>query len=147
MSHVRQQIREALATAVTGLATTGSRVYQSRIYPLGDSKLPCLLVNTDSEDVEQMTIGPTPDMERTLDLMVRCVAKAVDNLDDMLDTMAAEVETVLGAGSVMPTLIKSIVLASIRIEMDDGKESPVGVATLNYRITYVTASNAPTVAR
>lgn len=146
-NHVRQQIREAAATLLTGLTTSGAKVYQNRLHPLPDANLPCLLVNTDSEDVEQMTIAATPDLERTLDLMVRCVAKATSNLDDTLDTMAAEVETVLGAASVMPTLIKSIVLAGIRIEMDDGKESPVGVATLNYRITYVTASNAPTAAR
>lgn len=147
MSHVRQQIREAAATLITGLSTTSTRVYQNRLHPLADANLPCLLVNTDSEDIEQLTMHSTPDIERTLELTVRCVAKATSNLDDTLDTMLAEVETVLGAASVMPTLIKSIEPQSIRIELADGKESPVGIATMNYRITYVTASNAPAVAR
>ena len=32
-NHVRQQIRERIATDLTGLTTTGSKVYQSRVYP------------------------------------------------------------------------------------------------------------------
>lgn len=143
MSHVRQQIREAAATLLDGLATTGGRVYQSRVHPLADANLPCLLVNTDSEDIEALTVHAPVMLERTLDLSVRCVAKVAARLDDTLDTMLKEVETVLGASGVMSTLAKSIMPTGIRIEMDDGKESPVGVATLNYRISYFTASNAP----
>lgn len=146
MSHVRQQIREAAATLLTGLTTTGARVYQNRLHPLADANLPCLLINTDSEEIEALTFHATPEMDRTLDLMVRCVAKANSNLDDTLDTMLAEVETALGAASVMPTLIKTIGAKGIQIDLSDGKESQVGIATLVYRISYITASNAPTVA-
>jgi len=39
-NHVRQQIRERLATDLTGLTTTGRRVYQSRVYSLEDGNLP-----------------------------------------------------------------------------------------------------------
>ena len=37
--HVRQRIREQVATTVTGLATTGSNVFQSRVYSLSDDVL------------------------------------------------------------------------------------------------------------
>jgi hypothetical protein len=146
-NHVRQQIREAAAALVTGLATTSARVYQNRLHPLADANLPCLLVNADSEEIEVLTMHSTPDLERVLELQVRGVAKAASNLDDTLDTIAKEVETVLGAAGVMPTLIKSIELRGIRVELDDGKEIPVGVIALTYRINYITASNAPDVAR
>ena len=33
-AHIRRQVREAIGTALTGLTTTGSRVFQSRAYPL-----------------------------------------------------------------------------------------------------------------
>ena len=42
--HVRQQIRERIATTITGLSTTGSNVFQSRVYPLDVDSLPALLV-------------------------------------------------------------------------------------------------------
>lgn len=143
MSHVRQQIREALATAVTGLATTGSRVYQSRIYPVSDSKLPCLLVNTDDESIETLTSNTTPMLERRLTAQVRAVAKASSDLDDTLDQIMAEVEAALGAAGVLSALAKSVSLSGIRVEMDDALEKPVGVASMEYQISYYTASNAP----
>lgn len=39
-NHVRQQIREAVATTLTGLSTTSTRVFQSRLRPLVDADLP-----------------------------------------------------------------------------------------------------------
>lgn len=143
MSHVRQQIREAAAALLTGLTTSGARVYQSRLHALRDSNLPALLVNTDSEDIEAMTIHAPTVLDRTLDLQVRAVAKATSNLDDTLDTMIKEIEVVMGAASVMPTLCKTVILTHLAIEMADMLETPVGVATLSYRITYNTSSNAP----
>jgi hypothetical protein len=37
MSHVRQQIRDRVATLVTGLPTTGANVYKMRRYAVSDS--------------------------------------------------------------------------------------------------------------
>ena len=39
MAHVKQSIRDNAVTAVTGLSTTGSSVFRSRVYPLGTNKL------------------------------------------------------------------------------------------------------------
>ena len=36
MAHVRQQIRAAIVTALTGLTTTGSNVFRSRILSAGE---------------------------------------------------------------------------------------------------------------
>ena len=52
MAHIRQSIRDNAVTAVTGLLTTGSNVFSSRVYPLGTNKLPTLCVYIDSEVVE-----------------------------------------------------------------------------------------------
>ncbi len=145
-NHLRQQIREAVATKLLSLTTTGARVYQSRLHPLADSNLPCLLVNTDSEEIATLMLQPHPVMERDLTLAVRCVAKAVSNLDDTLDTMLKEVETALGTVT-DPTyggIVKSMVPTGIDIEMDDALEKPVGIATINYRVTYYTADGSPT---
>jgi hypothetical protein len=145
-NHLRQQIREAVAIRLSGLTTTTTRVYQSRLHPLSDSNLPCLLVNTDSEEIATLTLQPHPVMERNMTLAVRCIGKAVANLDDTLDTMLKEVETALGTVT-DPTyggLVKSMVPTGISIEMDDGLEKPVGIASLNYLVTYYTADGSPT---
>ncbi len=55
--HVRQQIRERIATTITGLSTTGSNVFQSRVYPLDVDSLPALLVYTISESSDVDVMG------------------------------------------------------------------------------------------
>ena len=58
MIHFRTQIREAAAAALIGLATTGANVFQSRLHPIAEAKLPCLLVNTDDEEISALSIHP-----------------------------------------------------------------------------------------
>lgn len=142
MTHVRQQIREAAATVLTGLSTSGAHVFQSRLRPLRDADMPCLLVNTDDEEIETLGIGQHPTQERQLVLKVRAVAKDSSDLDDTLDTMLAEVETALD-GQTFSGKAKSIVLTGINIEMNDELEKPVGVATASYQVTYYTAAGSP----
>ena len=36
-NHIRQQIRERAGTVLTGLTTTGSNVFETRIYPLSNT--------------------------------------------------------------------------------------------------------------
>ena len=141
MSHVRRQIREAAAAAVTGLATTSTRVFQSRIYPLRDADLPCLLINTDDEDIESGGVADAA-MRRDLRLSVRGVAMVGDALDDTLDGIAEQVEAAL-AGSTLGGLVKMLDISGIRVEMDDGVQKPVGVISLDYRATYFTTPAAP----
>ena len=140
-NHMRQQIREAAAALVTGLATTGARVYQSRVYPLRDSDLPCLLVTTDDEDISNSSIDSML-LERTLQLRVRACQKLTANLDDSLDQMVKEVEQVLNASS-LGGLCKPLAIQSIRIVMDDSLDKPVGSADMSFFTTYYTAGTVP----
>ncbi len=132
MPHARQQIREACAALVTGLTTTGSRVFQSRMRP--QDTLPCLLVTTADEDVRPGTISTI--YERELLLVVRGFAKGNSTVDDTLDQIALEVETAMAAR-------KDATLDKIEVEFDDELEKPVGSIAITYRITYFTAAGTP----
>lgn len=145
--HLRRQIREGVATAVTGLTTTGTRVRQSRVYPLEDADLPALLV-VSTGDTAQATSFPLPRMmERRLRLQVIAVAKAVANLDDTLDLICKEVEIALAMPvAALAGLCKSITLVSTDIEMEGTAEKPVGQAAMTYEVYYLNAENAPDVA-
>ncbi len=142
--HHRQIIRNAAANALVGLVTTGVRVFKSRTEPLDQTLLPCLLVNTDDEDIETITVHQAPILDRDLTLIVRCVAKASTNLDDVLDTMMAEVETAIG-GQTLTGLVGALALKSIRINMESEAEKPVGIATMTFLTNYMTVSNNPSV--
>jgi len=142
MAHVRRQIREAAATALAGLATTGSRVFQSRVYPLRDADLPCLLISTDDEQVQQENMVAGGELTRELTLTVRGVAKATADLDDTLDGIAEQVEPVLNV-STLGGNVKTCRLVGIKVEMDEALEKPVGIITLEYRTLYFTTPAAP----
>lgn len=141
MTHVRTQIRNAAVAALTGLATTGARVYPSRLLPLHDVDLPCLLVNTNEEAIAGQDISGVF-QERVLQMTVRAAAKVSGTLDDALDALVADVETALDAQT-FGGLAKSVDLQTITVEMDDTQEKPVGIAEMGYRITYYTAAGSP----
>ena len=143
MAHVRQQLRERAAATLTGLTTTGSRVYQSRIYPLGAANLPGLLIYTKSEASEPETIGSARTVLRNLSLVVDGYVKAVSNFDDLVDTISAEVETALGNDVTLNSLAKNTYLESTDIEYDGEGDQPVAVVSLTYVVQYATIENAP----
>ena len=143
MSHVRQQLRERAATTLTGLTTTGSKVYQSRIYPLGSANLPGLLIYTKSEDSEAVTMSGARTVLRNLSLVIEGYVKAVSNYDDTVDTIAKEVETAMGNDVTLNGLAKNSFLESTQIEYDGEGEKPVAVVSLTYTVEYMTIENAP----
>jgi len=133
MAHARQTIREAAATLLTGLTSTGSRVFQSRMVPQSTA-LPCLLVTTNDEEITPGTIGTL--LDRQLDLVITGVAKA-SGADDNLDTIAAEVETA------MSTFTYRNQLARIEVDFDEALEKPAGRIVLTFRVNYLTAAGSP----
>ena len=144
MAHLRQQIRERVATTVTGLTTTGARVYQSRVYPMADANLPGLLVYSTSESSEPdvMTSGNRT-LFRELEIVIEGYAKATSNLDDTLDLISDEIETAIAADRTVNSLARDATLASTAITLIGEGEKPLGVVTLTYRVTYRNAMNAP----
>ena len=91
-NHKRQQIREAVGTRITSLTTTGSNVFQSRVYPLETGNLPALIVYTKNEANELLEMGSQRTLQRNLSLVIEGYAKGTANTDDTVDTIAKEVE-------------------------------------------------------
>ena len=139
MSHARQQIRNAIATLVTGLSTTGSNVYASRIYRLQASELPALLVYTESETSTRSHMQNA--LERNLSVRVEGIAKATADLDDTLDTIAQEVEAALGGQS--PAGVEELVLEGTDMTLNGDAEQPVGSVVMEYLVRYRTTETAP----
>ena len=144
-NHLRRQIREAAATRVTGLATTSSRVFQMRVYPLQVAELPGLLVFTNNETAQRLTLGAPSIMERSLELVVEGYARATSNLDDTLDGIAKEVEVAIAADYGLGGLAKAATLRSTQVELVDA-DQPIGMVRLTFDVTYMSRENAPDVA-
>jgi hypothetical protein len=143
MSHVRQQIREQFATTVTGLSTTGSNVFQSRVYNLESTNLPGLIVYTKEEASQPIVIGSSRTLERILSLNVEAYVKGISNSDDTIDTIAKEIETAIAADTTLNSLAKDCFLESTEINYNGEGEQPIAVMTMTYQVMYVTAEDSP----
>lgn len=143
MAHARQAIREQVGTTLTGLSTTGSNVFQSRVYPLQDSNLPALLIYTKEETSDAIVMGSNRVIERELTLAVEAYVKTNTNSDDTIDTIAEEIETAIGADSTLNNKAKDVFLVATDINYVGEGENPVAVATLNFLVSYCTDETNP----
>ncbi len=145
-NHVRQQIREKVGTTLTGLTTTGSNIYESRVYPLEAGNLPALVVYTKNEESEPIVIGTNRLSSRNLSVIVEIYAKTITSFDDTIDTISKEVEVAIAADTTLDGLTKDIYLESTEIEYNGEGEQPVGYATLTFLTNYYVQEQNPDVA-
>lgn len=147
-SHVREQIRKAILSALTGLTTTGTNVTTSMVYPYEKSNLPALsiLVARDAdEENEGDVMGPDGWRRLVVVVEAREAANAAA-LEDILDDMCMEVEIAMKSDSGLSALANDVQLYSTEISLDDSGEKPVGLARMSWLVTYRTSSTDPTTA-
>lgn len=148
--HLRKQIRDAAigASVLGNLATTGSRVYESRTHELQDANVPGLRVYTNNEQVAMAdgAGGATRTSMRTLDLVVECCSKKSSGMDDELDAMIKEVEVALAANQGLGGA-KWVQLRSIEIDMEGEAEKEIGVARMTFEVVYFAALSTPDTAQ
>jgi len=141
MAHVRKQIRDNIVTTITGLTTTGSKVYRTRVYPLAEAKLPGLAVFTDSEEIEAATINPPRTQRRTLVVRIEAFVKGVSNFDDELDTISQEVEEALAADITRGGLAQDTRITGFDADYSGEGDQPVAVGRISVSVDYVTVEN------
>ena len=145
-NHVRQQIREYFGTTLTGLATTGANVYESRVYTLQEDTLPSLVIYTKSESSEPIVIGVDRVMSRELAVVVEAYCKATSNFDDTIDTISKEVEEAIAADRTLDGLAKDCYLESTEIEFNGEGEKPLGYVSLTFLTNYYVQETNPDIA-
>lgn len=142
--HLRKQIRVAAAAALTGLATTAARVFDSRARAVQMSDLPCLRVYCDEEDIELVDFDGG--QQRDLVLIVEALATADATVDDVVDQIAKEVEVALSIDQTLGGLAKTIDPQKIGTEFAGDGESIVAVARMEFAVRYYSQKGAPDVA-
>lgn len=147
-NHVRRQIREAVKTLLTGLPTTGSRVFTNRLQRIDDADLPCLIINYGNEEIIAESVHYNPPLARSLPITIKAYAQANSGFDDVADEMIKEVEAVLSVAvfddAALSALAKNLQLQSIdEPEFDGDGAQPVAQVSMQYLITYYTQASTP----
>lgn len=147
MTHVRASIRSAIVSALTGLTTTGARVFNSRAYPVTEAELPCLVIGTGDEVVEPENMGWRPALKREMAIEVAAVAQAVAGVETTLDAIAEEVEIALWSSQTQALLngllLQPIRLDGIEIEIGAQGQKPVGRLVMRLTAVYETDAGVP----
>ena len=144
MAHVRKQIRDAVKSAITGLSTTGSNAFNTRLHPLHENKLPAVNVYTANEESELVSITNSGcRLARTLELVVEVYVKKSNGYDDDIDQIAVEVEEALNSDTTLSNLTKWVIPAEVEIRFEGEGEKPVAVATMTFNCLYETIDSDP----
>lgn len=143
MAHIRKQLRDSLTTALTGLASTGSRVYQSRVYPLAANKLPGLLIYSKSENIEYSTMGLPRIQERTVSFNVEVYVKGVSGYDNSIDQICLEIEEALYANITLGGNAAYLSIRDFSADFSGNGDQPVGLATMTVDVLYRVNEDAP----
>ena len=141
MAHVREQVRDAVTALVTGLTTTGSRVYPGRISVMTSGDMPGLRIYTPRE------FAPILDREREqrrdLELVIDGCVEADDSAIDLLDTICSEVETALGAVLTVSGKAVEFILAETLTELPSEADAAVAVARMTFIVSFYTDQGEP----
>ncbi|NDV20827.1 hypothetical protein GO013_15560 [Pseudodesulfovibrio sp. JC047] len=140
MAHVRTQVRDALKDRLSGLPTTSGNVFKSRGYPITSEKFPALLIYNGPEASEPVDFDDAKDRE--FDVIVEAGAFAPeDQVDDMLDQIAVEVENAIEADQTLGGLAKSTTLTGSEPDVSIDGEMPFGVLALTFTVNYMTEAD------
>tara|TARA_B100000780_G_scaffold7817_1_gene5747 strand:- start:12581 stop:13018 length:438 start_codon:yes stop_codon:yes gene_type:complete len=140
MAHARQQIREQLATTLTGLTTTAARVFDTRLY--SHDQLPCLTVFADKDTVDDEKSNSAKKWH-DLVLKIEARAKAKESVEDVIDTICAEIETAIYADTTLNNKVLDIIVEDTQIEYSVEQDQPIALATLTLNAVYRVAPGAP----
>lgn len=124
----RTAIRQAFAALITGLPTTGSRVFQSRTRPLSSTTLPAILVFSGESTPEAIGIGSQEPDLMTYRLRADILVKDSVGIESTADEILDEITGAIFANVTANTLSGKV--AAIRLiqigepDLDDSLEKP-----------------------
>lgn len=146
MAHAADQIRDALASRLSGLTLTQDRVFKGRTQPFEQDEMPCLNVRHQG-DVE-VPEESDPRHYKTSDLLVsievRATTTQAGDLDGALLDVRAEVETQLEADIELQDTLLFLVVEEWETELEDA-DKRIGLGRLLVRCRYQRQIGAPEV--
>lgn len=146
--HERTVIRRAVRDLLKGKTVAGAQVDTTRIDTWRDSELPALSVYTSEEfvdDEESQDTSPR-ELKRQVDVEIVGAVGASERMDDAMDALALEIETVMHADPFLGGVAADSILTETEAKVHNEGKRLIGIVVLTYRVTYRTLApvEAPT---
>jgi len=138
----RTAIRTAFAALLTGLPSTGSRVYQSRTRPLQAAELPAILVFSGESKTEANNVGSQkPDLmtyQLRADILVKDSTGTESIADQILDEISSAVFANVTANTLSGKVSSTRLIQVGEPDLDDSLEKPALRLPVLFETTYST---------
>ena len=148
--HVAKQVLDAVETACTGLTTTGTKVYRSRVHTMVETNLPALLIYARDDVMEEEMLGLQTDGKKGLHYLLTVSIDAIEKdasettAENNLFTIRKEVQTALEADLTLGGKCKDLWLAEATIEDRTGSGgSPVLAMLMAWQFRYRVKQGVP----
>jgi hypothetical protein len=137
----RSKIRHKVGEILKGKTIAEGRVYSNRVRSLNDHEMPLIIIKTEAEKSREFNQTPKI-LERTLNLTIEAHLKAKDRIDDRLDFISSQIETVMKDDFTLGGLASDSTLHLTNIHVDDESEATYGSVDLVYLVKYHTEEEA-----
>ena len=135
MASKREDILDAIKTALAGTTGVSTRIYRSRTIPLAQrSELPALLISWTNDGAEQNTSLPTLDW--SLNVVVTVLSSG-DVPDEQADATVVSMHSKMMADLTLGGEAIDIQPSDVSFEAIDG-DQPIGAITCSYIVRYRT---------
>lgn len=135
MSTKREQIVQAIRTALNGTAGVGNRIYRSRVEPMARQESPAIIVEPLKDKAEQNTSLPTLDWTLLVRIAVVVRANVPDQAaDPVVDSLHSKLMADLTLGGL------AIDIQPFQVEFQAVEaDVPAGVVVCDYLVKYRTS--------
>jgi len=140
MIHPRQTIRDAVkALLLAGNVTdVGDRVSANRVKPAWPDKLPAIRIFTLGKETSEVYETAPKSLKRTFPLDLEIGVSGGDNITDVLDSLAAEVEKLMHADDSFTDTASDSFLSETDTGVDAENKRQVAFIKLTYMVRYKT---------
>jgi hypothetical protein len=136
MANNRSEIRSAIVALLLGNTDADSNVYPNRETKLFQSELPAILIYTLHEpSILESQNGMR--YIRTLQLAVKIRVQSSETIDDDLDALTAEVETIIANNPSLNGTVLSTIQTLTEVLVDSTGEEDLATATLTFECKYI----------
>ena len=136
LKSIEELIREEATNTLTGLTTTGSNIFASRVHNLEQIKLPALLLYTRDLESEPIVMNPARTIEKNITLHVEGYVKQNTNYDDKIDDICQAVEDALYGNRLLNNLAKDTFLNETLVEYESEGDNPLARVVMDFQVVY-----------
>ena len=136
MGNNRTAIRAALKTMLSGHTSAGTNVYTNRETSLWQSEVPAILIYSEEEPATREGLQSKRYI-RTLHLTIKAKVEGSASVDDDLDALLLEIETLISADESLGGTVYSAVQTTTKITINSDGEQDVGVGEISLECQYI----------